>query len=139
MPARKLRIEVYDWEGNKYTITFEGKVTRDKVVQLFDLVELMGGVSDSDLDWRDPSEISRFEKVKLLIERNFPVVWFRSVDVKFAYEQEYGEPIKLSTVSTYLARLFKRGFLVRRGPPNSRQYRLSTELIRQAGQADAHP
>ena len=131
MPARKLRVELYDWEGNKFTVTFEGRVTREKVIRLLDFVELMGGVSESDLSWRDPSELTMFEKVKLLVERYFPLVWFKSTDVKFAYEQEFREPIKLSTVSTYLARLVERGFLVRRGPPNDRQYRIATELVRQ--------
>ena len=30
MPARKMRVELFDNEGNRYTIAFEGQVTRDK-------------------------------------------------------------------------------------------------------------
>ena len=44
MPARKMRVELFDSEGNRYTIAFEGQVTRDKALRLLDLVELLGGM-----------------------------------------------------------------------------------------------
>ena len=44
MPARKMRVELFDSEGNRYTIAFEGQITRDKAVRLLDLVELLGGM-----------------------------------------------------------------------------------------------
>ena len=37
MPARKMRVELFDSEGNRYSISFEGQVTRDKAVRLLDL------------------------------------------------------------------------------------------------------
>ena len=43
MPARKMRVELFDSDGNRYTIAFEGQVTRDKALRLLDLVELLGG------------------------------------------------------------------------------------------------
>ena len=43
MPARKIRVELFDSDGNRYTIAFEGQVTRDKALRLLDLVELLGG------------------------------------------------------------------------------------------------
>jgi len=130
MPAKKLRVEVYDWDGNKYSITFEGKVTRDKVLKLFDIIEALGGVSESDFVYDNMDDITQFDKVKYIIEKYFPVVWFKSKDVAFAYEQEFGESIKLSTVSTYLARLVDKGFLIRKGSQNSRRYRIATEFAK---------
>ena len=45
MPARKMRVELFDNEGNRYTVAFEGQITRDKALRLLDLVELLGGTS----------------------------------------------------------------------------------------------
>ena len=42
MPARKMRVELFDNEGNRYTITFEGQITRDKAVRLLDLLVIGG-------------------------------------------------------------------------------------------------
>jgi hypothetical protein len=42
VPARKMRVELFDSDGNRYTIAFEGQVTRDKALRLLDLVELLG-------------------------------------------------------------------------------------------------
>ena len=44
MPARKMRVELFDSEGNRYTVAFEGQITRDKALRLLDLVELLGGM-----------------------------------------------------------------------------------------------
>ena len=74
MPARKMRVELFDNEGNKYTIAFEGQITRDKAIRLLDLVELLGGMP-GETSTNQPSNIiaknnlSRFEKVKLIIKK----------------------------------------------------------------------
>ena len=47
MPARRMRVELFDSDGNRYSITFEGQITRDKALRLLDLVELLGGVPPS--------------------------------------------------------------------------------------------
>ena len=131
MPPRKLRIELQDWEGNKYVLAIEGRVTRDKITAFLDLVERLGGggVPGEGAPWPSrPDDMTAFEKLQLVIERYFPATWFTSREVKDVYEQEFGEPIKLNTVSTYLARMVERGFLVRAGPSSARRYRLRAEL-----------
>jgi len=133
MPARKMRVEVYDDTGNRYTITFEGDVTRDKAIRLLDLVELLGGMPGSSSEWsRHNPGLSKFDKVHLLVEKNFPVVWFSSKDVQSVYEKEFKEPISLSTVSTYLSRMAKRQFLANDKTPNGLRYRIITEITRLA-------
>ncbi len=129
MPARKMRIELFDSEGNRYTIAFEGQITRDKALRLLDLVELLGGMPSEGLTSRSgnvlPSNsLSRFEKVRLVIQKNFPLIWFSSKDVQAVYEQELKEPVSLSTVSTYLARLTNRGVLLRAGESSNLKYKL---------------
>ena len=131
MPARRMRVEVYDEAGNRYTITFNGRVTRDKAVRLFDIIELLGGMPEPspNLAWHT-SDMSKFDKVHFIIEKHFPVIWFSSKDVQSIYEQEFKELISLSTISTYLSRMANRGILVKGGARNLRRYRIITEITR---------
>ena len=130
MPARKMRVELFDNEGNKYTIAFEGQITRDKAIRLLDLVELLGGIpgetSNQPIHAIHQNNFSRFEKVKIIIQQRFPLIWFSSKEIQSTYEQELKEPISLSTVSTYLARMTKRGILLRSGNSNNLKYKIST-------------
>jgi hypothetical protein len=128
MPTKKMRIEIFS-NGDRYTITFEGQVTRDKALRLLDLVELLGGTPtvDAGLD-RSASEMSKIEKVRLVAEKSFPVGWFSSKDLQSAYEKQFNEPIRLSTVSTYLSRLADRGFFIKKGASNQRRYRIMTRI-----------
>lgn len=126
MPARKMRIEIFDNEGNKYSIAFEGQITREKALRLLDLVELLGGVSTSTSEAGvSVKTTSKFEKVLSIVQKNFPIAWFSSKDVQAAYEQEFKEPVGLSTVATYLGRMTKRGLLIKAGSPRNPRYRVS--------------
>lgn len=122
-------MEVFDENGNRYTITFAGHVTRDKALRLLDVVELLGGMPGLNPGAGDfPSELSKFDKVRLIVERSFPIAWFSSKDVQSTYEQEYKKPISLSTVSTYLSRMAQRGILANRSMSNSKRYRRMTKV-----------
>ncbi len=133
MPARKIRVELFDSDGNRYTIAFEGQVTRDKALRLLDLVELIGGVpGEGPAASTTPSlpnrSLSRFEKVQLVIQKNFPLIWFSSKDIQSVYEQELKEPVSLSTISTYLARMANRGVLLRTGSSNNLKYKTAPNI-----------
>ena len=133
MPARKMRIEVFDSEGNKYTISLEGNISREKAVKILDLIELLGGIPPSNPALGgSPHKISKIDRVKTIIERKFPLVWFSSREIQMAYEDEFKEPINLSTVSTYLSRLADRGFLMASSNSRVKRYRMVTEITRQA-------
>jgi len=131
MPTRKMRVELFDSEGNRYTVAFEGQITRDKAMRLLDLVELLGGMpggaqSSGTGNVSMVNTSSRLEKVRSVVQKSFPLVWFSSKDIQSVYEQELKEPISLSTVSTYLSRLATRGLLLRMGAANSLKYKIST-------------
>ncbi len=131
MPARKMRVELFDSEGNRYTVAFEGQITRDKALRLLDLVELLGGMpgENSNATIGNISAVansSRLEKVRQVIQKSFPLVWFSSKDIQSVYEQELKEPIGLSTVSTYLSRMATKGILLRTGGPNSLRFKSAT-------------
>ena len=132
MPARKMRVELFDSDGNRYTIAFEGQITRDKALRLLDLVELLGGMPgegpSAGATPAVPNIVSRFEKVQLVIQKSFPLIWFSSKDIQSFYEQELKEPISLSTVSTYLSRMTNKGILLRTGGSNSLKYKAAPSL-----------
>jgi hypothetical protein len=133
MPARKMRLEVFDSEGNRYTVAFEGQITREKALRLLDLVELLGGMPG---EGTNPGAVgtlagngpSRFEKVRLVIQKSFPLIWFSSRDVQSVYEQELNEPVSLSTVSTYLSRMASKGLLLRVGGNNNLKYKVAPQV-----------
>jgi len=126
MPARKMRIEVFDSEGNKYSIAFEGQITREKALRLLDLVELLGGMAGSNPGVEvSTSQESKYDKVLSIIQKHFPIVWFSSKEVQAVYEQEFKEPISLSTVATYLSRMASKGMLMKAGASNRLKYRVS--------------
>ncbi|MEM3696074.1 MAG: hypothetical protein QXQ94_01035 [Candidatus Bathyarchaeia archaeon] len=129
MPAKKMRVELYDGEGNKYTVSFEGQITREKALRLLDMVELLGGVSASEGNPGTPipvtsDQLNKYSKVRMLIQKHFPLVWFSSRDVQLVYEQELKEPISLSTVATYLYRMASKGMLAKAGASNRLKYKL---------------
>jgi len=130
-----MRVELFDSEGNRYTIAFEGQITRDKAVRLLDLVELLGGMpgENANLGISGPvagKSSSRFEKVRSVIQKSFPLIWFSSRDVQSVYEQELKEPVGLSTVSTYLARMTNRGLLLKAGDGNNLKYKIAPQVPR---------
>lgn len=128
-----MRVELFDSEGNRYTIAFEGQITRDKALRLLDLVELLGGMPNESTSQRPESLVtgallSRLEKVRSVIQKNFPLVWFSSRDIQSVYEQELKEPISLSTVSTYLSRMAGKGLLLRTGESNNLRYKTVSNI-----------
>lgn len=64
------------------------------------------------------------ERLQLFLKFEFREQWFTSLVVKEKYERQYGEEIKISTVSTYLTRLYGEGFLERRGNRVEREYHI---------------
>ncbi len=137
MPARRMRVELFDSDGNRYSISFEGQITRDKALRLLDLVELLGGVppggSNPNLSPASANvELSKFDKVRAVVQKQFPLVWFSSRELQSVFEQEFKEPIALSTAATYLARMAAKGLVLKSGPPNSLKYKAATAVTRAA-------
>lgn len=124
LSARKLRVEVYDKSGNRYTITLEGRISRENVLKILDIVELLGGVHREPFSTRTEENLTKFEEIQSIIENNFSSSWFSAKDVQIEYKNITGKHIGLSTVSTYLSRLSERGFLIKQKVSNRTRYRL---------------
>jgi len=119
-------VELFDSEGNRYSIAFEGQVTREKAIRLLDLVELLGGtpgVSNNYAGGAPFGKLSKYDKVVLIVQKRFPFAWFSSRDVQSAYEREIKEPVSLSTISTYLSRMDDRGLLTKTRSSKSFKYK----------------
>ena len=103
MNQKRIRIDVHDKDGAKYDFKIEGNITKEKALKIFELMDLINIEEEQapDLD-------SVGGKIWNIIENSFPVGKFTSSEVLEKYEDEYNEPIKLSVVSTYLARFASR-------------------------------
>lgn len=125
LPAkRRIRLEMMDEDGDKVTLIFEGRVTREKLIQLADFIELYGGGEDPEKLYSTENKLTKLARV---IEKYFPMSSFTSKDALESYVAEYKEPITLSTVSTYLSRLAERGFLERISGSQVIKYRIMRE------------
>lgn len=118
---KKIKIELEDEEGTKYTLALEGSVSREKLMKAVDMLELM----DVPLEHgrRAPDEGTFFGKVMTLLETTFAAGDFSSSDVAREFEERYDHPVKLSTISTYLARLADKQYIKRERFGNSWVYR----------------
>ncbi len=105
MARKRIRIDMEDADGAKYDIKLEGNVTRDKVLKIFEMMDLMNieqGPEAPNLD-------SVGAKIWNIVDKHFPVGKFTSTEILEKYEDEYNEPIKLSVISTYLSRFASKG------------------------------
>ena len=120
MTQKKIRINLEDSEGAKYKFDIEGNVTREKVLKLFEIMDIM----NLEDDQKTPELETLGGKIWYIIENYFPAGKFTSSAVLEKYEDEYNEPdavyhqrkkqpIKLSIISTYLARFYSQNKTVR--------------------------
>ena len=100
MTGKRIRIDVKDKDGAKYDFKIEGNVTRDKVLKIFELMELIN-IEESG----DAAKLGSVGgKIWHIVDKYYPTGRFTSSEILERYEDEYNEPIKLSVISTYLSR-----------------------------------
>ena len=109
MKQKRIRINLEDADGAKFKFDIEGNVTKDKVLKLFELMDLM----NIEEEQNTPDLDSIGGKIWNIIENSFPTGRFTSSTVLEEYEDEYNKPRKLSVVSTYLARFASRNKIQR--------------------------
>jgi hypothetical protein len=126
MRPRRLKVEFYDPEGVRHSITIDGPVTREKVGKILDLVELMSGTPQASATALGLSP-RKFDKLASTIFSQLKGKNFTSGEAREAFETSFREKIPLSTVSTYLTRLADRGVLERRQEKLGLVYRVKLE------------
>jgi len=105
LARKKIRIDLEDADGAKYNFNLEGNITRDKVLKIFELMDLMN-IEDQE---EAPQLDSVGAKIWHIVDKYFPMGRFTSTEILEKYEDEYNEPVKLSIISTYLSRFNTKG------------------------------
>jgi len=109
MAKKRIRIDMEDSDGARYDIKIEGNVTRDKILKIFEMMDLMNIEEDQETTNMD----SVGSKIWYIVDKFFPMGKFTSTNILEKYEDELNEPIKLSVISTYLSRFSSKGRLDR--------------------------
>lgn len=105
MAKKRIKIDLEDADGAKYNFSLEGNVTREKMLKIFELMDLI----NIEEPQNEPILDSVGSKIWNIIDKYFPMGKFTSSEVLEKYEDDYGEPIKLSIISTYLSRFTTKG------------------------------
>ena len=106
MTNKRIRIGMEDSDGAKYDIKLEGNVTREKVLKIFEMMDLMN-IEEEQSETTNMDSIG--SKIWFIVDKFFPMGKFTSTNILEKYEDEFNEPIKLSIISTYLSRFASKG------------------------------
>jgi len=105
MAKKRIRIDMEDSDGARYDIKLEGNVTKDKILKIFEMMDLMNIEEE-----QEPTNMDSVgSKIWNIIDKFFPMGKFTSTNILEKYEDEYNEPVKLSIISTYLSRFATKG------------------------------
>jgi hypothetical protein len=135
LSKKKIKFEISDDE-NKVSITFEGKVTQKRLQELVASANNLLGKKEieqieeqSDIPIEDALDKPLYQRVKLVISTVYKMgTWFTTNEICDSYKDLFKADLKMTTASTYLARLYNEGYLNRRGSRNERKYNLKKEL-----------
>ena len=128
MTKKRIRIDMEDSDGARYDIKLEGNVTRDKVLKIFEMMDLMNIEEEQESTNMD----SIGSKIWHIVDKFFPMGKFTSTNILEKYEDEFNEPIKLSIISTYLSRFSSKGRINR--TRTGREWTYQTIIIGQKQQ-----
>lgn len=105
MANKRIRIDMEDSDGARFNIKIEGNVTREKVLKIFEMMDLMNIEEEQETTNME----SVGSKIWHIVDKFFPMGKFTSTSVLEKYEDEFNEPVKLSIISTYLSRFSSKG------------------------------
>ena len=107
---KRIRIDIEDADGAKYDIKLEGNVTREKILKVFEMMDMMNIEGDSEETTTTTTKIDSVgSKIWHVVDKFYPAGKFTSTNILEKYEDEFNEPIKLSVISTYLSRFSSKG------------------------------
>jgi hypothetical protein len=129
LTRKKIRIDLEDSDGAKYNFSLEGNVTRDKMLKIFEVMDLMNIEEQEENIQLD----SVGSKIWNIIDKHYPIGKFTSSLILEKYEDEYGEPVKLSVISTYLSRFASKGRVARERKGKEWTYQIIKMTQRERG------
>jgi hypothetical protein len=138
----KIRIEIEDG-GMKSIHEFEGQLVRDRVIDFLTAADVFKETEpaiEPPMDEAEDYDRGRTlrDRLEKFIRYEFQDTWFSSQELRDRYET-VSDDIKLSTVSTYLSRMYHDNILERKGNRNNRRYRLSRGTYQEKAQGVEHP
>jgi predicted transcriptional regulator len=132
----KIKIELEDDEGSKYNLSLEGNFSKEKIFQVIELMDLVrssnSGAITNPLQEKN-NALSVDSKIWNIVEESFYFNTFTSSDIINIYKKKYNETIKLSIISTYLARYCTKGKLNRTKRLREYVYNLARNSSTNAG------
>ena len=100
-----------DGQGGQDTLSFNGGLSPERMPQISEF--LQHSQQNNTPETIEFNSNTTYGKIIKLIETKFPLGSFTSNDILELYEDEYNEPSKLSTIATYLSRLYEKDMLQR--------------------------
>jgi hypothetical protein len=137
----KLKLKEFVLEnesGGKVTLSFDASFAPEDMLKIIKKLQNETPTSEEKpktippttlkID-KDFDSLTIREKLEMVVNQ-IKYGWFTSDHIRELYQYHFHEEIKPSTVSTYLARMFKENSLERRGSRARREYRLAeSEMI----------
>ena len=135
---KKIKIELEDENGEKYNLTLQGTLTREKLMNVIEFVQLFDknsieGSFEGGFE-RRMNDTKLGSKLWNLIIENFRYHTFTSSDILRIYQELYYESIQLSVISIYLSRFYFKKQLNRSKNGKQWVYTLIKEKINNLGE-----
>lgn len=124
MIEKRIRIDLKDNEGIKYNFNMEGEITKDKIIKIFELMDLLHLHKENKITKQNFNSIN--SKIWNIIYKYFFTTDFTSTMVLEKFEDEYNQSIKLSIISTYLFRFVNKGKIIRSKSGREWNYKIKT-------------
>jgi hypothetical protein len=102
-----------DENGEKYNLSLQGNLSKEKIMNVIDFVQMFEKNSMDNIFEHKESDIKLGSKLWNIISENFRYHTFTSSDLLRIYKDLYYESIQLSVISIYLSRFYIRKQLSR--------------------------
>ena len=103
---KKIKIELEDENGERYNLTLQGSLSKEKIMNVIEFVQLFDKNSfDSSFEHTE-GDTKLGSKLWNLIIQNFKYHTFTSSDILRIYQDLYYQSIQLSVISIYLSRFY---------------------------------
>ena len=131
MPHKKLKIQLEDEDGSKYSISIDGNISKEKIIKMVNVLDEknVNNLNTENNYERTPNN-SIFGNILELIDKKFTIGSFTSLDILESYEDTYNDLLPLSTISTYLSRISSKGILSRQKVGSTWNYKKVKNLSR---------
>ncbi len=124
--ADEVLVHVVNDDGTRADAEFDGEFPVLSAIKFILSITSEVKPVNSSIEKIETRPLSLKERLEMFLRFEYKGSWFSSIDVKKHYENIYGK-IGLSTVSTYLARMYRDNILIRRGNRSQREYRFKEE------------